>query len=155
MIDNFDLAASTPGQVHLYCRVSTVEQSREGYSLGEQERQCRVIAETYYPDREIVLWVEVAALRAGDVLIASKLDRVFRSLVDALTQIEDFVARDVACILLDMGVEPISNTGAGKLQFQLLSAMGEFERNRMRERQADSREARRAKGVPLPVRFYN
>ena len=91
----------------------------------------------------------VAALRAGDVMIASKLDRVFRSLIDALTQIEDFVARDIACVLLDMGVEPISNTGAGKLQFQLLSAMGEFERNRMRERQADSREARRAKGVPL------
>lgn len=164
MIDNLDTVASKPGQVHLYCRVSTAEQSREGYSLGEQERQCRAIAETYYSDREIVLWVEpgasagvalakrktgaqmVAALRAGDVLIASKLDRVFRSLVDALTQIEDFVARDVACILLDMGVEPISDTGAGKLQFQLLSAMGEFERNRMRERQADRREARRAKG---------
>lgn len=167
MINNLDPAVSTPRQVHLYCRVSTAEQSREGYSLGEQERQCRAIAGTYYSDREIVLWVEpgvsagvalakrktgaqmVAALRAGDVLIASKLDRVFRSLVDALTQIEDFVARDVACIFLDMGVEPISNTGAGKLQFQLLSAMGEFERNRMRERQADSREARRAKGVPL------
>jgi DNA invertase Pin-like site-specific DNA recombinase len=167
MTDNADLVATMASHVHLYCRVSTAEQSREGYSLGEQERQCRAIAETYYSEREIVLWVEpgvsagvplakrktggqmVAALRAGDVLIASKLDRVFRNLIDALTQIEDFVAREIACVLLDIGTEPISSTGAGKLQFQLLSAMGEFERTRLRERLADSRAARRAKGIPL------
>ena len=165
MIHNADPPAGH--QVHLYCRVSTAEQSREGYSLGEQERQCRAIAETLYSDREITLWVEpgvsgavplakrktggqmVAALRAGDVLIASKLDRVFRSLIDALTQIEEFTAREIACVLLDMGPEPISSTGAGKLQFQLLSAIREFERTRLRERLADGLAARRAKGVPV------
>ena len=167
MIDAIDPTATAVPQVHLYCRVSTTEQSREGYSLGEQERQCRAIAEAFYSDREIALWIEpgvsgavplakrktgaqmVAALRSGDILIASKLDRVFRNLIDALTQIEDFVERRIDCIMLDMGTAPISGTGAGKLQFQLLSAMGEFERTRGRERQADGLEARRAKGMPL------
>jgi DNA invertase Pin-like site-specific DNA recombinase len=167
MIDAIDPTATAVPQVHLYCRVSTTEQSREGYSLGEQERQCRAIAEAFYSDREIALWIEpgvsgavplakrktgaqmVAALRSGDILIASKLDRVFRNLIDALTQIEDFVARRIDCIMLDIGTAPISGTGAGKLQFQLLSAMGEFERTRGRERQADGLEARRAKGMPL------
>jgi hypothetical protein len=59
LIDQRADPAPEARRVHLYCRVSTAEQSREGYSLGEQERQCRAIAETYYSDREIVLWVEL------------------------------------------------------------------------------------------------
>ena len=154
-------------KVHAYCRVSSAEQSRQGYSLEEQERQCRRIALSRYPDHEFVLWSEpgvsagiplakrkmggqmVDALRAGDILIASKLDRVFRNLIDALTQIESFAAREITCILLDIGAEPLNRTGAGKLQFQMLSALAEFERNRISERIRDSLDARRANNITI------
>jgi DNA invertase Pin-like site-specific DNA recombinase len=159
MTDQTDLSIT---KVHAYCRVSSAEQSSRGYSLEEQERQCRRIALARYPDHEFVLWSEpgvsagiplakrktggqmVDALRAGDILIASKLDRVFRNLIDALTQIESFALREITCILLDIGAEPLNRTGAGKLQFQMLSALAEFERNRISERIRDSFEARRA-----------
>jgi putative DNA-invertase from lambdoid prophage Rac len=154
-------------KVHAYCRVSTAEQSSRGYSLEEQERQCRRTALARHPNHEFVLWSEpgvtagvplakrkvgarmVAALRAGDVLIASKLDRVFRNLIDALTQIEEFAARQITCIMLDIGAEPINRTGAGKLHFQMLSALAEFERNRISERVRDSYNARRANNVNI------
>jgi putative DNA-invertase from lambdoid prophage Rac len=91
----------------------------------------------------------VDALRAGDILIASKLDRVFRNLIDALTQIESFSAREITCILLDIGAEPLNSTGAGKLQFQMLSALAEFERNRISDRIRDSFDARRANNIAI------
>jgi DNA invertase Pin-like site-specific DNA recombinase len=165
MTDQIELSF---GKVHAYCRVSTAEQSNRGYSLEEQERQCRRPALARYPNHEFVLWSEpgvsagvplakrkvgarmVAALRAGDVLIASKLDRVFRNLLDALTQIEDFAAREITCIMLDIGAEPLNRTGAGKLHFQMLSALAEFERNRISERVRDSYNARRANNVNIP-----
>src|SRR5262249_46007160 len=124
-------------------------------------------ASAHYPNHEFVLWSEggvtaaiplarrkvgaqmVAVLRAGDVLIASKLDRVFRNLLDALTQIEDFAAREITCIMLDIGAEPLNRTGAGKLHFQMLSALAEFERNRISERVRDSYNARRANNVNI------
>lgn len=164
MTDQTDLSIT---KVHAYCRVSTTEQSSRGYSLEEQERQCRGIALVRYPGHEFVLWSEpgisasiplakrkmgaqmVNALRAGDILIASKLDRVFRNLVDALTQIESFTAREITCILLDICAEPLNRTGAGKLQFQMLSALAEFERNRISERIRDSFEARRANNIAI------
>lgn len=165
MTDQTELPLS---KVHAYCRVSTPAQSTRGYSLEEQERQCRRIALARYPSHEFVLWSEpgisagvplakrkvgapmVAALRAGDVLIASKLDRMFRNLIDALTQIENFAAREITCIMLDIGAEPLNHTGAGKLHFQMLSALAEFERNRISERVRDSCDARRAKNITIP-----
>jgi Resolvase, N terminal domain len=91
----------------------------------------------------------VAALRAGDILIASKLERVFRNLVDALAQIEKFAAGEIACIMLDIGAEPLNRSGAGKFHFQLLAALAEFERNRTSERIRDSVAARRANHITI------
>jgi hypothetical protein len=53
MSNQTDLSTS---KVHAYCRVSTAEQSSRGYSLEEQERQCRRIALARYPGHEFVLW---------------------------------------------------------------------------------------------------
>ena len=43
------------------------------------------------------------ALRPDDVVIASKLDRIFRSALDALQTVEDFKGRGVSLHLLDLG----------------------------------------------------
>jgi DNA invertase Pin-like site-specific DNA recombinase len=47
-----------------------------------------------------------------------------------LTQIKEFSANEVGCILLDLGPTPITKTGAGQLQFQMLAAFARFERRR-------------------------
>jgi putative DNA-invertase from lambdoid prophage Rac len=164
------VAQHNVSRVHGYTRVSSLEQAREGYSLGEQERLLREIADRHHPDREFLLWSDpgvsgsvplaerpeggtmVTALRGGDLVIATKLDRVFRDMRDALNQVEEFRTRQIDCILLDICPDLKSITGqtsAGQFNFQVLAAAAQFERSRLRERLADSREARRRQGKPL------
>ena len=45
-----------PGRVHDYARMSFVEQ-RHDVSLEDQERQLRELAQAYYADRELILWL--------------------------------------------------------------------------------------------------
>lgn len=158
------------GCIHAYTRVSTTEQAQGGYSLGEQERQLREIAARHHPDSDFHLWSDpgvsgsvplaerpeggnmIKALRGGDLVIATKLDRVFRDMRDALNQVEEFRDRQIHCVLLDICPDLKSITSqnsAGQFNFQVLAAAAQFERSRQRERLADSREARRRQGKPM------
>jgi DNA invertase Pin-like site-specific DNA recombinase len=148
------------GHVHGYARMSTTEQC-ESRSLEDQERRLRQLAQAYYADRQFILWMEpdaagstaltqrktgekmIAALRAGDIVIASSLDRLFRDVQDAVTQIAEFSAKEVGCILLDLGPTPIGKTGAGQLLFHTLDAFAQFERPRLHDRLSENREGRR------------
>jgi DNA invertase Pin-like site-specific DNA recombinase len=154
--------------VHAYTRVSSLEQAQGGYSLGHQEDLLTLHSKLRYPEREFRLWTDtgvsgsiplaerkagrhlVAALGAGDILIVSRLDRIFRNMLDALNQVDRFAKRDIAFIALDIGEGPIGHVdSAEQLRFHLLSAAAQFERSRLRERLADSLEARRRAGKPL------
>jgi DNA invertase Pin-like site-specific DNA recombinase len=79
-------------------------------------------------------------LKHGDVLIAAKLDRVWRSAKDALVTIDDFKKRGIAVHLLDIPGGSITGNGVSELLFTLLSAVGQWERSRISER---TREAKR------------
>ncbi len=79
-------------------------------------------------------------LKAGDVLIAAKLDRVWRSAKDALVTIDELKKRGVAVHLLDIPGGSITGNGVSELLFTLLSAVGQWERSRISER---TREAKR------------
>ena len=136
-----------------YARVSTAEQT-EGVSLDEQQRRIK--------GRALELGVELtriyveegvsgstplyrrpqgdkllAAVRPGDTVIAAKLDRVFRSALDALQVIEDFRRRSIRLILLDVG--DVSGNGVSQLVITIMSAVAEFERKRISERVKDSK----------------
>jgi DNA invertase Pin-like site-specific DNA recombinase len=87
----------------------------------------------------------LADMKAGDVVIASKLDRMFRSAVDALNMLEVFRERGVDLILFDISHEPVS-AGVGKLIMTILAAVADMERVRIRERTAEGRKAKKAKG---------
>ena len=56
----------------------------------------------------------LAGLKKGDAVIAPKLDRLFRSALDALTVVEDLKKRGVSLHLLDLGGD-ISGNGLSKL----------------------------------------
>lgn len=148
-----------------YSRVSTDEQAN-GTSLEEQKRCIQGLALVrgvggfdvqLYEDAGVSgaiplrfrpagseLW---AAVRPGDIVCASKLDRMFRSARDALNTYEEFKERGIDLLLYDMGSEPVTKDGGlSKVFFMMLSAFGELERDRIRERVTNGKKAKKAKG---------
>jgi putative DNA-invertase from lambdoid prophage Rac len=86
-----------------------------------------------------------ARLVKGDVVIAPKLDRLFRSALDALTVVEDLRKRGVSLCLLDLGGD-ISGNGLSKLFLTIAAAFAGAERDRIRERVSQSKADQKARG---------
>jgi putative DNA-invertase from lambdoid prophage Rac len=90
------------------------------------------------------------------VVIAPKLDRLFRSALDALKVVEDLKKRGVALHLLDLGGD-ISGNGLSKLFLTIAAAFAEAERDRIRERigqvKADQKARGRYLGGRVPFGF--
>lgn len=149
-----------------YVRVSTAEQAFDNRtSMQEQERVIRgfAMAEGVSPyDLQIYSDPGVSAAIAlkdrpagskiwadakrGDVIVASKLDRLFRDALDAQTCYKEFKQRGVDLILYDMGTTPITRDGMSKFFFIMLSAFADLERNRIHERMAEGKRAKRQNG---------
>lgn len=70
-------------------------------------------------------------LKEGDVVIALKLDRMFRSAGDAVQQLEQFKKKKIKLFLLDMG--EVTGNGIAAMVFTILSAVAQFERERIAE----------------------
>jgi len=148
--------------VYGYCRVSTLRQASEGESLDVQKRQIEGYAHMHALTlNEVVVEEGVsgsvpvaerpkggalfAALKKGDIVIAPKLDRLFRSALDALTVVEDMRKRGVSLCLLDLGGD-ISGNGMSKLFLTIAAAFAEAERDRIRERVSQSKADQKARG---------
>jgi len=83
-------------------------------------------------------------LRAGDVLVIWKLDRMGRSLRHLVELVGDLMARDIGLLSLN---DPINTTSAqGRLVFNLFASLAEFERELIRERTQAGLTAARARG---------
>ena len=136
--------------VYGYCRVSTDRQANEGESLGVQERQLQgyvtmqgMKLDRVFVERGVSGSIPLAdrpegaamleALQSGDVVVSPKLDRVFRSALDALQQTETLRARGVSLHLLDLGGD-IAGNGLSRLFMTIAAAFAELERDRIRER---------------------
>ena len=148
--------------VHGYARVSTARQAGEGESLDVQQRTIAGYAMMHglTVDR---MFVErgvsgskpladrpegaalLAALGRGDTVITAKLDRMFRSALDALDVLRRLQGREVGLHMIDLGGD-VTGTGISKLVFTILSAVAEAERDRIRERIAVVKADQRARG---------
>ncbi len=83
-------------------------------------------------------------LRAGDVLVIWKLDRLGRSLQHLVDLVNDLMARKVGLKSLN---DPIDTTTShGRLTFNLFASLAEFERDVIRERTQAGLSAARARG---------
>lgn len=148
--------------VYGYARVSTDRQAEDGQSLIVQQRQIEGQAMTLglpmtrmFVERGISGSVPLqkreegacllSAVTAGDIIITPKLDRMFRSSVDALNVLADLQVRRVSLHMIDLGGD-VTGNGISKLVFTILSAVAEAERDRIRERISDVKRDQRRRG---------
>jgi len=82
--------------------------------------------------------------RVGDQLVVTKLDRLGRSLEHLMALSKQLQAKEVDLVVLDQGID--TSTAVGRMFFQILGAIAEFEHALMSERTRDGLDAARARG---------
>ena len=130
--------------IAIYTRVSTIEQAEEGYSNDEQERLltnwCNKNGyEIYkcYSDRGISgkdikhrpalkELLKDAEEKKFDMVISWKINRISRKLSDVLKIVDIFEKNNITFKSYSEPFE--TDTPAGKMQFQMMALIGEFER---------------------------
>lgn len=86
----------------------------------------------------------LSANRPGDQLVVTKLDRLGRSLEHLIDLAKLLNERGVDLVVLDQGID--TSTAVGRMFFQILGAIAEFEHALMSERTMDGLAAARARG---------
>ncbi|XAS69883.1 recombinase family protein (plasmid) [Micrococcaceae bacterium Sec5.7] len=86
----------------------------------------------------------LSANRAGDQLVVTKLDRLGRSLENLIDLSNTLQERGVDLVVLDQGID--TSTATGRMFFQILGSIAEFEHALMSERTRDGLAAARARG---------
>jgi len=89
-------------------------------------------------------------VRDGDVFVVTKLDRLARSVVDLANIVQKLEVKNVDLVVLDQGIDTTSIYG--RLQFNILAAIGEFERGIFRESSYEGRLRALARGVKFGAR---
>lgn len=136
-------------KVAIYCRVSTIEQAEEGYSIDEQNVKIREYCEregheiyNLYEDRGISgknitnrpgikQLLEDATKNKFDLVVVWKLNRISRKLLDILNIVDLLNKHNIAFRSLTESFE--TETPSGKLQLNIMGAIGEFERETISE----------------------
>ena len=131
-----------------YARVSSVGQSLEVQQ--DKLKQCDKIFEekcsgTGDKDKRSRLKACLEYVREGDILIVTRLDRLARSTLHLCQIAEELKRKGVHLQVLD---QQISTTDAtGRLLFNMLGAIAQFETEIRAERQMDGIEKAKAHGV--------
>lgn len=148
--------------IYGYCRVSTERQAEEGESLGAQQRTIEGYAmmnglkiDRVFIERGVSASKPLAdrpeganllaALQPGDAIITAKLDRMFRSALDALDVLAQLKRQSISLHMVDLQGD-VTGNGISKLVFTILSAVAEAERDRIRERICDVKADQKTRG---------
>jgi len=86
----------------------------------------------------------LSASRPGDQLVVTKLDRLGRSLEHLIALSNQLQEHQVDLVVLDQGID--TSTAIGRMFFQILGSIAEFEHALMSERTMDGLAAARARG---------
>jgi site-specific DNA recombinase len=158
----------------LYARVSTQEQSLEGYSLPMQEAKLRaycamrglVVVDVIIDagvsggitleDREGGHRI-VELVKAGAVshVVTLKLDRLFRDCADCLTVTKEWDRRNVALHLIDLGGQTLDTSSAmGRFFLTVMAGAAELEKNLIGERTSQALQHKKAQGERVGTVAY-
>jgi len=130
-----------------YARVSTTDQNPDLQQDALTAAGCaRVFTDTASGalDKRPHLDALLDYLRPGDVLVVWRLDRLGRSVRHLTETVNTLAERGVGFRSLTEGID--TTTPAGKLVFHIFAALGEFEREIIRERTNAGLDAARARG---------
>jgi DNA invertase Pin-like site-specific DNA recombinase len=86
-------------------------------------------------------------LRPGDALVVVRLDRLGRSVVDVLQQVEALTARGIVVRSLAEGID--SSTPAGRMVIGVMASLAAYERELTRERQTAGIASAKSRGKHL------
>ncbi|AZR82805.1 recombinase family protein [Thiomicrospira sp. S5] len=130
-----------------YARVSTQDQNLELQLDALEKAGCEQTFQEKItgknkdrPELNICL----KTLRAGDVLVVWKLDRLARSLKDLVEIISELESKEIGFKSLTESIDTTSP--GGKLIFHIFGALSEFEHSLIRERTLEGLKAARARG---------
>ena len=123
-----------------YCRTSTADQI-----AGLKAQEAAVVAtgctklfreQTSSVGQRDQLTAALEFVREGDTLIVARLDRLARSTTDLLGIVAALEAKNVGLRILDFGGSAVeTQSPTGKMLLVMISAVAEFERTIMLERQ--------------------
>jgi site-specific DNA recombinase len=157
-----NLQARNVLRVAIYIRVSTQEQAKEGYSIGEQEKRLRAYCDAMQWDihkvyidpgysggdtnrpglQDLIKDVKTGAI---DKVVVYKLDRLSRSQKDTLILIEDvFLTNNVDFVSMSESFD--TSTPVGRAVLGLLAVFAQLERDQIKERMGMGKEARAKEG---------
>ena len=129
-----------------YARVSTV-----GQSLDVQLTKLDHCDKTFQEKRSgcdsarSELAKALDYVREGDTFIVSRLDRLARSTRHLCEISERLRAKGVSLVVIDQAID--TSTATGRLLFNMLASIAEFETEIRKERQLDGIEQAKSKGV--------
>ena len=147
-----------------YVRVSTDEQSDSGAGLEAQRRaiaaECKrrgwqlveVIEDAGFSAKDLKrpgIQAALQALEAGDAkaLVAAKLDRLSRSMIDFTALMATAQKQGWALVALDCAVD--TTTPAGEAMANVLATFAQFERRLIAQRTREALAVKRSQGVRL------
>ena len=133
-----------------YGRVSTQDQTEAQQRAALEAAGCHeVVTETISSGKKERPGLRrvMDQLEPGDTLVICKLDRWARSLQELLTMSAELEAKGVHLHVLDQQID--TSTPAGRLMFQVLGSVAEFERSLAIQRTRDSVAHRKATGGNL------
>lgn len=131
-----------------YARVSTAKQDLQSQINALEAENCQVIYEDKLSGRDSQrpqFLKLLSKLKAEDILVVTKLDRLARSTQEALKIIKDLFDREVTVHILNLG--RIENTPTGKLIYTVFSAFADFERDLIVERTQEGKALARQNGT--------
>ena len=134
-----------------YARVSTVDQNLDLQTDALNNAGCDRVFEEHISTRQThrpVLRQLLGLLRAGDIVVVYKLDRVARSTRELLDIMDDLRSFEVSIISIQ---EPWADTTTpgGKMIMTIMAGIAEFERDLIKQRAKDGRDAAMRRGVHM------
>jgi site-specific DNA recombinase len=143
-----------------YIRVSTEQQANEGVSLDAQRAKIEAwcthngyeLAQVYVDagisgksmDKRPGLQDALKSLKKGMALVSYSLSRLARSTKDAISIGETVAKRKADMVSLSEQID--TTTAAGRMMFQMLAVLAEFERNLTAERTTSALQHKKATG---------